>query len=336
MNYIVNYFFKIKPILEFIEKNNFSKINFFIDFLSVSRGIYNSKILSSTIISENENLWFKETINFINWLKKYFEKFEPFFIIFSDEGIYSYHLKKYPEYKSNRSEIGYLTVDKTFTLDLKNSVQILKKITFLKFYEFMEKSADFVFIKLKDEESDIVPFVFYKNDFLETAVPDTLNIILSTDKDLLQNLKFKNFIQIIRKKEKGKFITEIFNFKNSIYYLVGKNRKEKLEKFYENTAEFISYFLAIGGDKSDGISGVPKIGYKTLYSEIIKFFKNNENNFSEKINLEFFLELPKIKRIIFENPKIKKLILKNFELVDFGEIYKNIGEKLRKEILYVL
>ena len=336
MNYIVNYFFKIKPILEFIERNNFSKINFFIDFLSVSRGIYNSKILTSTIISENENLWFEETINFINWLKKYFEKYEPVFIIFSDEGVYSYHLKKYPEYKSNRAEIGYLTVDKTFTLDLKNSVQVLKKITFLKFYEFMEKNDDFVFIKLRDEESDIVPFVFYKNDFLETAAPETLNIILSTDKDLLQNLKFKNFIQIIRKKEKGKFITEIFNFENSIYYLVGNDRKEKLENFYKNTAEFISYFLAIGGDKSDGIPGVPKIGYKTLYSEIIKLFKNNENKIPEKINLEFFLRLPKIEKIISTNPEIKKLVLKNFELVDFEEIYKNIGEKLKREVLYIL
>jgi hypothetical protein len=244
-------------------------------------------------------------------------------------------LKNFPEYKSNRTDIEYLTVDKFYKLDLKSLIQYLKGKTFEKLLEYQFKTDDLIFVKLSDEESDIVPFIFLKNNFLESGATDTLNIILSTDKDLLQNLKFKNSIQIIRKKEKGKFLTKIYDYKNSIYYLVGEKKKNteenKLENFYENTAELIPYFLAIAGDKSDGIPGIPKIGYKTIYNELIKFFSSNKE-IPEKINLEFFLSLPKIKKQISEKPEFREIVYRNFKLVDFETIYKNIEDKLKQKI----
>jgi len=311
-NEIVRYYFYLNPIFELIKNNRFKTITFFLDISSISRGIYSSKIISNSFLLNYKNVWFDEIINCIEWLKNKFKKYDPLFILFYDKGVYSYHLEIYPEYKSNRNEYGIITKNKYFSIDLKHGIQYLKNYTFEKLLE-LNKFDDIISVYLEYEEADIIPYYFLKNNFLNLLDTENLNIILSTDKDLFQNMKISphNIIQIINKRENGKFVTKIINNENAIDELIKKKRKNERINLVSN---WISYFLSVGGDKSDNIPSVPRIGYKTFYNLLMKNLTDNE--LKEPDWNIIFSKIDEIK-------KYKELILKNFKLVDFETIISN-------------
>jgi len=312
---IVRYFFKLSDVYELITARGFETVTFFIDVASISYGIYSSRVIKNNFFLNNEDVWFDEIVNYTSWLNEKFKRYEPFFILFFDGGAYSYHLNIYSEYKQNRSEIGYLTVDKTFTVDLKNGIQFLKKLTYKKLLE-LNKSENIISVYLDREESDIVPHFFIKHNFLETLDEKNLNIILSADKDLFQTTKFKNTIQIINSKANGKFVSKIVNRDNSLQIMIKKEIPDNLKNFFNS--EWISYFLAVGGDKSDNIPSVPKIGYKTFFNLLIK------NEIFEP-NWEKIFEIEKLN-------KYREQILRNFKLVDFETISAALHDYLTAKI----
>jgi hypothetical protein len=277
--------------------------------------------MSNYFFLNYKDCWFDEIKNYLNWLRNYFKKYDPLFILFYDQGVYSYHLKIFPEYKSNRFEYGgAVSKDKYFSVDLKNGIQVLKKYTYLKLLE-LNKEDDAISIYLDKEEADVVPHFFIWKNYLNVQDEENLNLILSSDKDLLQTTKFKNTYQILSAKRGARFITEILSNGNSIKYLIKKEIPEEIEKKEIFNSNWIPYFLSVGGDKSDGIPSVPKIGYKTFFNKLVK-----NKVFISQPNWEIiFKKIPELK-------KYEKIILRNFKLVDFDTISKSLEKYLSSKI----
>ena len=311
---IVRYFFQLSPIFEIIENNKFKTVTFYLDVPSISYGIYSSRVIKNNFFLNYKDCWFDEIISYIDWLRERFKKYEPLFILFYDRGAYEYHLSIYPDYKQNRNELEYLTVDKNFSIDLKNGIQFLKQYTYKRLLE-LNNENDIISVYLDKEEADIVPHYFIKENFLDVQDNENLNLILSSDKDLFQSLKIKpkNIFQIVKRKKSGKFYTEIISHRAALEKLIKKEISEDLKEFYNSN--WISYFLSVGGDKSDNIPSIPKIGYKTFFNLLLK----NEVKIPD-----WDLIFEKIEKL----NNYRKIILKNFKLVDFDKILKN--EKISK------
>ena len=312
MSYIVRYYFNLTHIYELLEKRDYKTVTFFIDVSSVSRGIYSSKLITPHIFSNNKDIWFNEIVKYIDWLRNKFKKFDPFFILFYDAGVYKYHLSIYPEYKATRSSIGYVTIDKYFSVDLFNAMQVLKKYTYAKLYTELNNKEDIVSIYLKEQEADLIPHYVISKNFLDTKEEKNLNVILSSDKDLLQTTKFGNTIQILTRKKRGAFTTEIYNRRNSLKQLIDK---DPMQPYF---SDWIPIFLSIAGDKSDNIPGIPKIGYKTLYNKLVKHS----------------ITSPDLQDVINELnlTNHEDIINRNFKLVDFETQINYLQDYLRSEI----
>ncbi len=204
-------------------------------------------------------------------------------VVFDSKGGSTARKELFQEYKANRPE---------------------KPEIFIKQIEPAEevvKALGLKVLKLQGYEADDIIATFakkYREKF------DEINII-TADKDLMQLVDDKTFIW---RPEKG-----ASEFKKY-------DEKEVFEKYsvYPNQ---IMEFLALMGDSSDNIPGVPGIGEKTAASLLQKYG-------SVEKALEKLSELPeKVKRSLSENYELFELSKKLVEL-DFNVPLGNLDELL--------
>ena len=311
MNYYIKYKISYEYICNIMEKMNKKRINFFIDLQSICKGFYNEQTVffeTKLYIEENKfsNQLIHELREFLNPLYYNFKKYEPFFIIFYDDGINSQNSSIMKSYKENRKS-SELNEDYIEEYSSKQMQKNIKKYYFNEIPKYFIKENLCDIYYLPNIETDCIPHYCIMNNIYDSRDLDILNIIFSVDKDLLQTCKFNNTIQYINCykpsiKDGSKIVSEVYDRYNAIKYLYKKYNRNILK------AEHIPLILSLSGDQSDSIPNI-EYGYGIVKS--IKLI--------EKYNIP--INYWEIEKNINEMPDVIKnniLVLKrNLFLIDF-------------------
>ena len=313
MNYYLKYQIQYRIIFNILENLEKKKINFFIDLLNISRGLYNRKTVLHEIAHYLDNgkvsdTFFNELRNFCNNLYFRFKNYDPFFIIFYDDGICEQNKAILKSYKFERGKNTYDYLQTDYEREIHNIiVNYYYNLIFEYFSDKNRKNICKVFY-LKQFESDFIPHYCILNDLYDSKQKDILNVILSVDKDFLQTTRFTNTILCANKflPSLNKIYFGCYDRNTAIQYLYPKAKVGALN------AEYISLFLSIMGDSADRLSGIKGYGpaktYKLLTSTNIHW---NFANIDKNTLPEFFI-------------KNYDTIYRNFLIISFDEQIKRI------------
>jgi 5'-3' exonuclease len=307
----LKYQIKYSDIRHILQKNNYKKINFFIDLQGICKGLYNKDNIFFELnyyINNNEPsfLLLKELGEFYNLkLLQYFKEYDPFIITFYDLGKNDQNVSINSNYKLGRSSIkNIITDDKELQLyyTIKDAYfdEIEKKFTIDNFGKVYY---------LRDYESDLIPYYCIINDLFDSNQPDILNVILALDKDLLQCCQFNNTIQCATRFMPSKAGTSkgidfgIYDRYNAVSYIYKKFKPGQL------FAEHIPMILAIMGDKADNIPGIKGVGP----AKAISLIQNFKLPYRIPQLKQEYNKLPTIIRNNFD------LIINNLKLISFEE-----------------
>jgi len=308
---VVHYFkFQIpyKTIHEILYRNQYANILFYIDLPSICRGFYNKQVIDLELANYFETkqlpqLFFNEANSFYNNLLNQFKQYNPKFITFYDSGECIQNKVLFKPYKGDRSKV----IDTVLLEDTER--ELFKRIKNYYFEEFIPKFTIPNLSKViftNEYEGDFIPYFIISNNLLNSKFGNVLNVILSTDKDLLQTCIFKNTIQCstVYKKTTGTLDFYTLNDDNAIGYIYKKFKRGVL------TSKYIPLILSLAGDKADNIDGIPGIGEAKAYDMII-------NNAME---YQFHETTP----IPQKYEQYREMIVKNFKLISFDEQLKRI------------
>lgn len=293
------------------------QINIFIDLNSIVKGFYNRILILEELnfYIENKRISDKLITELKQYLTNLFNNFKPYnpkFILFYDTGINgNYSID--PDYKSNRTNLSktYIQTD-----DERELYYHIKNYYFNKIYKVFKLKKICSVIFLENVETDFVPYYAISKEFLNSDKKETLNLILSVDKDLLQCCDLNNTYQSVclySTKDK-KFILNLYDDNTAISYITKKQSSLK--------SKYIPTLLSLSGDKSDNISGLPGIGpikaEKLICENNLNVEINNLNSLPSSIN------------------NYKQKLINNFKLISFKEqierlqipIYLKINEEL--------
>lgn len=300
-------------IHDILKKYNKTKVNFFFDVQSICKGLYNKDNIFFELnyyIQNNcpSNSLINEMKDYLNSLYMEFKEYSPFMILFYDNGKNSQNTLLCSGYKDGRSSIQDI-IQKDDELQLYYEI---KKFYFTCMEEKFTKEPFGKVYFLKDYESDLIPYYCIKNNLYNSKENFCLNIVLSTDKDLLQCCQFLNTIQITNRFSSSKltgdkkFLIDAWDDKNAVSYIY-KNFKPD----GKITSKHIPLILALAGDSADNVVGLSDIGPK----KAIDLIKNN----NLPHNLEELQLYDKFPKIIQEN---LKLIIRNLRITSFEEQIK--------------
>ena len=303
----MQYYFKFatpyKTIHKILQAGQYSKIIFYIDLPSICRGFYNKRVIDLEIGNYFESqqmpeLFFDEARIFYDKLLSNFGQYSPKFITFYDSGECMQNKTIFKAYKGDRARV----VD---TIVLEDSEkELFKRIKNYYFEEFIPRFTipGLSRVIYTDEyEGDFTPYIAISNDINNAGQRDTLNVILSTDKDLLQTCIFRNTMQCstVYKKSTGKMEFHVLSDETAISYIYKKFKRGTL------TSKYIPLILALGGDKADNIPGIPRVGEASAIKMIVA------NSMDPIFHANSFLP-PKYE-------KHRDMVLKNFKLISFDE-----------------
>ncbi len=306
---MTNHYFKFQIPYKQIHKilHNYKNIIFYIDISSIARGLYNKKVILMEIerffsTKKLPTTMFDECRYFYNNLYRQFKKYNPKFITMFDDGTCLQNTVLLKSYKSGGSSIKYIIQE-----DVERDLYYKIKQYYFKCIEshFNKKPISYT-INLYEYESDLVPYYIIKNNFLNSQNLNTLNVILSTDKDLAQTCQFKNTIQCatLYKRKTSSIEFNILYDNNAISYFYKNFKRGSL------SSKYIPLILAIAGDKADRINGLKNIGYSKAIKSIIY---NNINPYFNKTST-----LPT------EYEPFRKIINTNFKIISFDEQIKRL------------
>lgn len=308
MQHYLKFVIPFQVIQNLIDKYNFKKLLFYIDIMSISRGFYNISTVHFEIdnyINNNKqmpNIFFNECKDFYNGIYNKFKKYNPEFITFYDDGKCIQNRTIYKPYKGDRGTY----IDKVLIED--GEKDLYKQIKTYYFDELPNritiKNLSHVF-SITDYETDFIPYIIISNNYINSQSADILNIILSTDKDLLQTCQFPNVLQCstLYSPKEGKLNFYTLTDTNAIEYIY-KNFKPGLL-----TSKYIPLILALSGDTADNIPGIKKIGESRACKLITEYSLPSEIHSGTD----------------FKDLTIHKdTIIRNFKLISFNEQLKRV------------
>jgi len=195
---------------------------------------------------------FSAIMDFISFHKQYARKrdlnLKMYF--FMESGKSNYHKTIHPEYKSHRDSGDFFGLDMEkkdlFFTVLDKNYHVTEKIA--------NKLPDVYFIRLSRMEADFIPWYLMKHVLPKEQVDAALNIVYSTDKDMLQCLDAPNTYQFYKHYKTVKMISHKDIFSHWL----------KADLDVPDPAEWFPMALSIDGDAGDGFAGVRGVGSKTI------------------------------------------------------------------------
>ncbi|MBC7362292.1 MAG: DNA polymerase I [Candidatus Aminicenantes bacterium] len=233
---------------------------------------------------------------FINTLKKIIEEEKPEYLgIVFDTGKPTLRHQTYKEYKAQRRPMPE---------DLVVQMPVLKKVIQamrIPQFEYADYEADDVLATLARLAS-------------EQKLP---TVIVTTDKDLFQVI---GPLVAIYNPAKEIYVVDDRIDPNFLLSLKDKEVK-KVEDFFGVKAEQVADVLALWGDASDNIPGVPGVGEKTARNLILEFgtLDNLKNNLDKVKN-------PRIKESLKNNLAQLELSQKLVKVEDHLDLRLDLGE----------
>lgn len=228
----------------------------FIDLNSIARGFYNRDVIVLELNRYIETkqlpiLLIDELKVFLNNLYSSFKLHNPKFCIFYDLGFCEQNTLISNAYKSNRTNESksYIQSDEEREIYYQIKNYYFKEIE----KQFNKPNLSKV-VFLENYETDFIPYYFIKN-YKYNNDSNTMNLILSVDKDLLQCCQFKNTYQAVSLylSSTRQIISNIYDDHNAVTFI-----SKKFVPDGKITSAYIPLILAIAGDKSDGIPGLQK------------------------------------------------------------------------------
>ena len=309
-----------KVIKEHLYAGRYKNVIFHIDLPSIARGFYNKDVVQYEITNyiqtqQNPILFFTEAKEFLNKIYEQFSSFNPKFNIFYDNGECKQNKSIYNGYKNRSSAASKLMLEDV-ELELYHQI---KGYYYSAFVERFTNSISKV-TYFQEYEADFIPWIVISKNIWNSAQPDTFNVILSTDKDLLQCCQFKNCIQTMTlySPRESKIIFNVYDDNNAISQIYEKFERGIL------TSQYIPLMLALGGDKADKIPGIPKVGPAGAYKLILN------NNLPPAIH-----DMTPLPTSLEEH---RQLIVRNYKLISFEEQVKriplNVLENLKNSLTF--
>jgi len=229
---------------------------------------------------------------FINTLNKLIDEEKPEYLgIVFDTGLPTLRHQAYKEYKAQRRPMPQ---------DLVVQVPMLKKIIQARripCFEYPDYEADDVLATLARLASQ----------------QNILTIIVTTDKDLFQ---VASELVAIYNPAKDIYIVDD-RFSSEALSQLNHKEVKKIEDFFGVKASQVADVLALWGDASDNIPGVPGVGEKTA-KNLIKEFGSLENL---KKNLDQV-----------KNPRIRENLKKNLEQLELSQNLVRVEDRLELKL----
>lgn len=319
-NFYPSQMFSYYPKYEFLDnvvtKTGKRNINIYVDVKGCGQALFQEWAVKHILFNSEgsstvDTSIFSSIVEFVSFHKKYAKKrnlnLKMYFFMESGESIY--HTKIYSDYKKNRGS------DDFFGLDLSKK-EVFKKILD-KNYKVTEsvlnKLPNVYFIRLDFMEADFIPWYLMKIALPKEEVQNSLNVIYSMDKDMLQCLYDDNIFQFFKHYKNIKMISSNDIYDHWIHVDIPTN----------DPSDWFPLALAIIGDPGDGFLGVSGIGGKTFGKlfEYIKTLcnrsmdsvydqiKNNQPIFNKKYN-----PANKALQKIINN---EELIIRNLKLASY-------------------
>lgn len=316
MQYYFKFQLPFKTIHTILERGQYSKVIFYVDLPSICRGFYNKKVIDLEIGNYFETkrlpeLFFNEARIFYDRILHEYGRYSPKFITFYDSGDCVQNKTLLKSYKGDRSKV----VD---TIILEDSDrELFKRIKNYYFEEFIPRWTIQNLSKVVytgEYEGDFIPYFVISNNLLGSKQRDTLNVILTTDKDLLQTCVFRNTMQCstVYKKSTGTLEFNTLSDDTAISYIYKKFKRGVL------TSKYIPLILSLAGDKADNIPGIPRVGEASACKMIVTH--GMEPEFHEQSPLPSKYE------------KHRHMIVRNFKLISFDEQFKRIPYPYLQEL----
>ncbi len=285
---------------------------FYIDLLSIARGLYNKNTLLfevDTYINSRKmpDFLINELKDFLNTLYKNFKKYCPRFIIFFDKGECKQNCGLLKSYKKGRSHNDIILQDDERDLLKQIRQYYLSEIE----KQFNKPNLSNVF-NLNEYETDFIPYYIINNNLINSQNNKNLNVILSLDKDLLQCCQFDNTIQYITLFAQGELTFNIYHNDTAISYFYKQFKRGLLG------AKYIPMLLALSGDKSDNVDGLKNVGYAKAYKLIIQHKLDHE--------ISIVSPLPK------ELEQYRKQIYTNYQIISFESQISRIPQLVLSRI----
>ena len=328
---VLAYYPKYVYFDDLLSKNPQNRINIFVDLKGCATGLYQEwcvrNIINSSETDKHLNLdIFSAVLYFIAFHKKYAIKrnIQMNIYFFMEQGRSKYHLNIHSKYKENRHNSDF------FNLDLASREKFFSILD--KNYNLCEyvvnKIPNCSFYCLKYCEADFIPWYLMKYKIPNDVLNNSLNIVYSRDKDMLQCLEFKNSYQFYKAAygDKTEFVTEDKLFNHFI--------KDPSLSPIKDAAKWFPLVLSLCGDTSDNVPGIRGLGPKVVYKNmdiITKAFNNDPDlMYSRTLNGDNILreswEYSSTTTLskIFGNPDIVK---RNMKLVSYKALsdYVNGG-----------
>jgi 5'-3' exonuclease len=295
-----------------VSNEGMTNINFFIDLASISRGFYNKTTIKLEIANYMERrqlptLYISELKQFLNEMFRTYKHVNPKFVLFYDAGNSIQNKMINESYKGDRGS-------KLNDMLGEEEAELFQKIKHY-YFNFIDKGTFehkglSTVINLGDYESDLIPELIIDKQLMNSTDDDCLNIILSSDKDLLQCCRFKNTYQAISifRPSKNELHTQLYNHKNAIGY-IHKTFKEGIL-----FSDHVPLLLAISGDKADNVKGIKGYGP----AKAVKLIMSNhlDSDIDESCSLPEVLE---------EN---REVLFSNIDMISFERQILRIDDKV--------
>lgn len=301
-----------------LNEKEYKGINIYIDLLSVNKTFFSVSTIKKEFEDKGKNKFFINDLkDYINTIyNKFKDSYEVKFVLFFDRGGSLQNKKISPIYKENRKDM-FLDLIKSGKITDEESKYYskLKKTNLDDILKYFNIKNTVYTIDFENYEADLVAHYCISKNLLNSN--EKLNLIVSNDKDLLQTCRYNNVMQIMYIYSNFTSNTICYTKTNACQQIIKDEKRTKLP------AEYIPLLLSIGGDTSDNVLNVPKIGYKKAYDFIVKK------------NIPYIIhESEKSIFSTFEN--YEDLIINNYKITDFDEqitrLPDNIIEKFKNII----
>jgi hypothetical protein len=313
---IENYINRLKP----------TSLHVYVDFKNSCRSLFIEDVVKELVLNSKDGLdttIFQSMLFFSSYWKRIslFFNIPDFKIFFCyDIGKSSYHQNIDNKYKKNRD------ITSTLIPDYFEDMVKIRNQNCLFAEKVCNKFKDIYFFNLSFLESDFLPYYLIKYVVDQT---NTLNIICSNDKDLLQNLRGPNNLMLF----KANGTSHLINESSVLTKYTGVNKKptkniiSKLDKISSVDISYLSAIMAVVGDAGDDVPGVKGLGpmrvvemfsnnshvieYLGTFDEMVDRVMNGGKYFKKNINTD---NMTKYWKIAYEH---NDLITKSFKLISF-------------------
>lgn len=251
-------------------------LNIFVDLKGCLRNIYLEEVIAQIyqISKENGITYFilDSIVNFITtinrWLVSENIPFTFDFIFFWENGgSIPHNLDSKGFYKLNRNNQVFKLIDQQIYKEFTK----VRELNFRMFEKFNYVPRINIF-SLNKIEADFIPYYLIKYSNSKLINNNTVNLILSSDKDMFQTLNLPNTYQYVKKISRNYDDNDYIITNDGYFPLYFKNLKGLQDSI---PPDLFPLILSIQGDSSDNVSGFKGYGPKKSYQVLNKVLKNS-------------------------------------------------------------